>query len=412
MKNKVKIQIVLLGLIFVGSLITFTGSYISHRENDVVYFLRDTELISEGDYAGSYLIAQKSGNVSIVTATQETRWTKNMNGSEIRDVDILPNGNILIADYSTDRIIEINPDNPDQILWAWEARNVLHINWSEYAIAKNWSTPVRAFLNQSVDFSIPWAGISEIEFVLGSDYNRNYDSILVTLTLFDMIIEIRHSTTPSILWSYGIPGNHYYLDAPLFANYVSTGNVIVTDTGNHRLIELQQTWHYVIWNCKIFFPEGNMRRINDVVEVNSTHLIVSDSESGKIQFLNKTSKAFEQEISYSSLMNPIDIDMVGQSLLITDIDNVHLVSLFDLESEPIFETKNYLNPFYIVTGLVTIYHVILFSYEFIQFLKEDVRSKFRKSALPSRLTSILLCSLAIAILPDIISFYLNFDSLM
>ncbi|UYP43825.1 hypothetical protein NEF87_000110 [Candidatus Lokiarchaeum ossiferum] len=412
MIQKTTVQKYLFGALLFGSLVTLliTGSVT--RENGELYFLNDSEAIFKGNYSGSFLIAQQSGNISVLSENQEILWNLDLNSSEIRDVDILPNGNFLIADYSNDCILEINPSNNSEIVWMWDALNPQHINWSDYAIFKNWSTPVRAFLNGSQGISNPWTGISEVQFIEGSQFNRNFDSILITLSLFDMVIEIKYSSTPSILWSYGIPGYYSQLQDPIYASYLSSGNIIISDSGNHRLLELHKTWHYLLWTCKVPFPEGNMHEINDIVEVNATHLLISDSQGGKIKFLNKTSKSFEQELTFSNLMNPYDLDRINNSLYITDIDNIYRVSLLNYNVESLFTTQNYLKPFYIIMGMGMLYHCLLLGYESIYYYNQEVRCKIIRSPLRNRLIILGLCTLVILLLPDIVSFYLNFESLI
>ena len=412
MMEKKTVQKILLGALLLGSIATFLITDYTRGEDSKLYLLKDSELISVGNYMGSFLIAQQSGNISILSESQEILWNLDLNSSEIRDIDILPNGNFLIADYSNDCILEINPSNNSEIVWIWDARNPQHVNWSDYAIVKNWSTPVRAFLNGSQGMSSPWCGISEVDFIEGSQYNRNYDSILITLSLFDMIIEIKYSSTPSIVWSYGIPGDYNELQDPLYAGYLPSGNIIVADSGNHRLVELHQKWHYLLWSCKVPFTEGNMNQINDIVEINATHLLISDAKGGKINYLNKTSKSFEHEVSFSTLMNPIDLDKINDSLYITDIDNIYRVSLLDFDVEVLLTTQNFLQPFYIVIGMGTLYHCLLFGYELVEYFKQDVKGKIIKSPILNRFVILVLFTFVLVLLPEIVSFYLNFDSII
>ncbi|MFX1494297.1 MAG: hypothetical protein ACFFBZ_08455, partial [Promethearchaeota archaeon] len=71
----------------------------------------DVDYISKGKYAGSYLVSDASGPARIIDSSGRIEWQSNLNGDFIHDCDMLPNGNILIADSGNERIIEVNVTN-------------------------------------------------------------------------------------------------------------------------------------------------------------------------------------------------------------------------------------------------------------------------------------------------------------
>ena len=144
----------------------------------------DVDYITDGDYAGNFLVTDNIGKILIVNDELEVLWETDIPERFCHEAEILPNGNIIVADTAPGRVIEINISDPEEILWEWDPTNPDHINWTELALRAGWSQDALDYVqNPSGD----WTHTNDAEWVNGSRLGRSYDSLMISVRNFNLI---------------------------------------------------------------------------------------------------------------------------------------------------------------------------------------------------------------------------------
>lgn len=183
-----------------------------------------------------------------------------------RDVVRMANRNTLITDYSLNRVVEITPSG--RVYWEYNGRKT-----AEHAL----SNPVRATanglqhvlivdqgrhrvleVNKESDFLMMYGktdepGIKDGQLNMPSDIQRLFNgNLLITDTGNHRIIELEDA---NIVWQYGNPDNldsggygsdPGLLSYPQSALRLANGNTLIVDAGNMRLIEVTDEGD-IIW---------------------------------------------------------------------------------------------------------------------------------------------------------------------
>ncbi|MFW9937185.1 MAG: aryl-sulfate sulfotransferase [Candidatus Thorarchaeota archaeon] len=210
----------------------------------------------------------------------------------------LPNNNLLIADTGYDRVIEINYPNKS-ILWEWKPEL---INWSE--VNSNWDS--NHYYNNPLPFD--WTHLNDVEF---KDYG-SWNACLVSIRNFDLIVEINYtaetagpSNDPSnIIWYYGDYGNHSLLNHQHNPDYLSNGNIIIADSENHRILEINYTTKEVVWSY-----QGNLDWPRDADELPNGNLLITDSLHNRIIEIDRNTKEIVWKF-HGDLINPYEADLL------------------------------------------------------------------------------------------------------
>lgn len=137
------------------------------------------------------------------------------------DVKKLPNGNVLIADNAYHRILEVTPVGTSgaNLVWKSDGISLYYPNEAE---------------------------------------KRGTNTYLITDTFNHRIIEVEASGASggAIIWQYGQTGNSgngaNQLSSPMDAIRLIGNSVLITDKGNHRVIEVQPTGANggtIVWEC-------------------------------------------------------------------------------------------------------------------------------------------------------------------
>ncbi|TFG22030.1 MAG: DUF1349 domain-containing protein [Promethearchaeota archaeon] len=229
----------------------------------------DAEILPNGNYLYCYgqILGQKS-YVFEMTPDREIVWNYTIYETEwqlIHDADKLPNGNVLIADTSQDRIIEVDVDH--NIVWEWNCADHL-----------------------------PYEGSIPYDWTHLNDADRLPNgNTLITLRNFDTVVEV--NPAGEIVWAYGPliydisedPNNHTILWGPHNSDRLSNGNTMIADSRNHRIIEVNPAGE-IVWELNTShidllwprdcdkLPNGNILITDSynhrIIEVNSTYDIV------------------------------------------------------------------------------------------------------------------------------------------
>jgi len=191
----------------------------------------------------------------------------------------LPNGHILVADTFFDRLIEINYPNKD-IVWSWEPSK---INWTE--VNSEWGA--NHYYNTPLAYD--WTHLNHVDY-------KNYttwEACLISIRNFDIIVEVNYtaeklgpSNNPAnIVWYYGNYNNHSLLHRQHNPDYTSTGNITVSDSENHRILEIDYDTKTVLWEYDIglLWPR-------DADELENGNILITDSMHNRIIEVEKSSK--------------------------------------------------------------------------------------------------------------------------
>ncbi|MFX0026391.1 MAG: aryl-sulfate sulfotransferase [Candidatus Hermodarchaeota archaeon] len=335
----------------------------------------DVDYISEGKYAGCYLISDVSGPARIIDSFGRIKWQTNLNGDFIHDCDMLPNGNILIADITYDRVIEVDIDNSSSILWSWDARNPLDINWTSFAYERGWDefsdTPTFSI------FGMYWTHLNDVDFINGSQFGKNYNSILISLRNFDLVLEINYSETKDVIWWYGEPGNYSLLKHQHNPDRYENGNTVICDSENERIIEINTTSKEVVWELENISPYGEFRWVRDCDDIGDNKRLITDSGNNRLLIYDMNSMSIVREIKSPFFSNPYEADLLEDGRLIVSGITTGTILIMD------FNTGNMTGmigfPTYWVLPISIIIGVIIYhSAQLINAMKRSNKRNIRK----------------------------------
>jgi len=335
----------------------------------------DVDYISEGKYAGCYLVSDVSGPARIIDSSGKVKWQTNLNGDFIHDCDMLPNGNILIADITYDRVIEVDIDNSSSIVWSWDASNPLDINWTSFAYEQGWDeidyTPEISI------FGIYWTHLNDVDFINGSQFGRNYNSILISLRNFDLVLEVNYSETKEVIWWYGEPGNFSLLNHQHNPDRYENGNTVICDSGNERIIEINTTSKEVVWELENISPYGKFRWVRDCDDIGDNKRLITDSGNNRLLVYDMNSMKIIREIKSPFFSNPYEADLLEDGRLIVGGLTTGTIIIMDFNTGEIYGMIGFPNfwvlPISLIIG-VMIYH----SAQLIKALKRSNKRNIRK----------------------------------
>ena len=335
----------------------------------------DVDYISEGKYGGCYLVSDVSGPARIIDSSGKVKWQTNLNGDFIHDCDMLPNGNILIADISYDRVIEVDIDNSSSIVWSWDASNPLDINWTSFAYEQGWDeidyTPEISI------FGMYWTHLNDVDFINGSQFGRNYNSILISLRNFDLVIEVNYSETKELIWWYGEPGNFSLLNHQHNPDRYENGNTVICDSGNERIIEINTTSKEVVWELENISPYGKFRWVRDCDDIGDNKRLITDSGNNRLLVYDMNSMKIIREIKSPFFSNPYEADLLEDGRLIVGGLTTGTIIIMDFNTGEIYGMIGFPNfwvlPISLIIG-VMIYH----SAQLIKALKRSNKRNIRK----------------------------------
>ena len=156
---------------------------------------------------------------------------------------IKPNdGNVLIANCRNDTIIEINSSTNEEI-WNYNLRDL------------DWTTVNNTLFGPDSYVNNPkgddWSHVNDVEYIErnGTEY------LLITVRNFDMIYEINYTAAKQretanaqdITWYFGSPGNFELLNHQHNADYLPNENILVADSTNRRIVEINYTTREIQW---------------------------------------------------------------------------------------------------------------------------------------------------------------------
>ncbi len=214
------------------------------------------------------------------------------------EIEELPNGHLLIADTGFDRVIEIDYPNKN-IIWEWKPEK---INWTK--VNSLWDSS--HYYNGPPSFD--WTHLNDVDFKQYSTWN----ACLISIRNFDMIVEVNYtaeklgpSNNPdNIVWYYGEYQNHSVLQRQHNPDYLSNGNIIIADSENNRILEVNYTTKEVEW-----VYQGGLDWPRDADELPNGNILITDSLNSRVFIIEKESKNIVWQF-IGDLVNPYEADLL------------------------------------------------------------------------------------------------------
>src|SRR6056297_1496433 len=200
------------------------------------YMLCDTTFRSMSDRSG---VGPYRNRVIEVNKEGEVIW-ETTGFAGLHEIEYLPNGHLLIADTQNNRVVEINyPDKTEG--WDW---NPNKINWTE--VNPKWGAD--HYYNNEKSFD--WSHLNDVDF---KSY-PTWDACLISMRNFDLIVEVNFTAemenpyqAENIVWYYGDHEDYSLMNHQHNPDYLPNGNIIVVDSQNQRVIEINKTTKEQVW---------------------------------------------------------------------------------------------------------------------------------------------------------------------
>lgn len=345
----------------------------------------DADYITSGPYAGNFLVTHEPGAAVIVTPELEEIWRTDLPGPFCHESEFMPNGNIMITDTDMHRLIEVNINNPDEVVWEWDATDSEDINWTAFAIQEGWSEEAVDYVSNQEPEDGDWTHMNDVEFMNGSKMGRSFDSLLVSLRNFDLILEINYTDTKEVLWYYGEPKNYEILYEQHNPDIRDNGNIIICDSENHRIIEIEYESKETVWEFSLEFPYGELRWARDCDDIGNGLYLITDSNNGRVLLVNRETKQVIKEYGKDWLVQPYESDYFeadGKGYILTADPLITSLTIMDFDSGEVINSvgtpfiTNYVRYFGV---LVNVYYGALFIVAFKNSPEKRVRDKLRDS---------------------------------
>ncbi len=235
------------------------------------------------------------------------------------EVEILPNGHLLIADTGFNRVIEVNYPNKE-IIWSWEPAK---LNWTK--VNSEWDAG--HYYNNEITYD--WTHLNDVDF---KQY-ANYNACLISLRNFDLIVEVNFTAEKigpannpaNIIWWFGDNGNLSMLHKQHNPDYLSNGNIIIADSLNNRIIEVNKESKSIIWQYNV-----NMLWPRDADELADGSLLITDSFNCRVFILNKVTNEITWQFK-RNLIIPYEADQLDNGNIL--ISGEYAGIIYEVDSQ-------------------------------------------------------------------------------
>ena len=370
----------------------------------------DVDYITEGPYAGNFLVTDNIGEILIVNETLDVLWESDVPERFCHESEMMPDGNIMVADTASGRVIELNISNPEQIVWEWDPKNPDHINWTKLAITAGWSQKA---LNYVQNPKGDWTHTNDAEWVNGTKFGRTYDSLLISIRNFNLILEVNYSDTRDVIWWYGEPENYRTLNHQHNPDIRDNGNIIICDSENRRIIEVDYNTKEIVWRFRLDFPFGELRWARDCDDIGNGTYMITDSNNGRIFFVDREEGKIIKEFGGWYLAQPYEADYIeidGKHWILVGDSPSTAITLIDPESDTFIVygfpgIPNYLRLF---VGLFSVYYLFMFCSAFMSLKGESIVSRFEKREVYRELTLLILSLIILVFVGSLYRYLVEF----
>jgi len=189
-----------------------------------------------------------------------------------------------------------------EIEWTYRLED---INWTQ--INASWGAEHYYNLpcNQNdTEECIDWSHLNDIDF---KDYG-SWESMLVSIRNFNLIIEVNYTrasqretaVAEDIVWYY--TGNLSHQHDP---DYLPNGNLLIVDSNNQKLIEVNMTTKEIVWE----WTHASIRWPRDCDVMPDNRLLITDID--KVLIINRTSGVILQ--IFSKIVGGYEADYIAST---------------------------------------------------------------------------------------------------
>ena len=257
-----------------------------------------------------YTLISGTGAIYAVDADKNTVWSVPFYG---QDKEMLPNGNLLVTSgrmNTTSSIKEVNITT-SSVVWEIFQLDGQQLNFTHdtdwlgvdqsgqdiFLTADTYNDRVVEFYRNG---TVIWTWYAIDHFSYGTpgsddwthlnDVDRLADgTTMISLRNFNKVIIVNTTATGEILWEYGDYYNDNILNGPHNPEVTPTGTLLIADSENHRIIEVNMTTKEIIWE---YAPTGDnyLGWPRDADVLPNGNILVSDT------YMNRTGKNRVYEI--------------------------------------------------------------------------------------------------------------------
>lgn len=237
--------------------------------------------------------------VEIDKETNEVVWEYNwydefIHDHEVHDVERLDNGQTAIIDMGNDRAFTVNRDG--EITWEWQAENHL--------------TPGTPFYEK---YGGPEKEGEEDDWTHANDIDQlENGNFLISLRNFDAVIEVDPETN-EVVDVTGEPGNNDILDEQHNPQYIEDeGTMVVADSRNDRIIELDLESEEYIWRYTGPSSE-RLKWPRDADRLPNGNTLITDSQKNRVLEVNPDGEVVWQFHDHDGEVIPLpyEADRIG-----------------------------------------------------------------------------------------------------
>ncbi len=242
-----------------------------------VQAIADVEHLSNGNFLFVDMhLAGSDSAVYEVNSSGHVVWSYKPSGANrlewTHDADRLDNGNTLIADTSDsvahlDRVIEIN--STGDVIWAYYPGEGSYpndvdrlSNGNTLISLRDWDKIIEVTPNGTIVWEYAPGNLSVLNHQHNPDYLLN-GNVIICDSENNRIIEI-NSSTNEIVWIYDGNGTTT-LNWPRDADLLYSGNILITDSKNNRIIEINRTTGEIVWEVETIGVVYEADRLNSFI---------------------------------------------------------------------------------------------------------------------------------------------------
>lgn len=220
-------------------------------------------------------ILSGQNSVYAIDGDHNTVWSVPFFGN---DKEMLPNGNLLLTNgtmYGRSAITEVNITT-NQIVWEINYVDGMPLKFTHEAdwigvdqfgqdiflIADTSNDRVVEFFRNG---TVIWSWYAEDHYTYpnptGSDWTHLNDAdrlpdgtTMISLKNFNIVAIVNTTESEEVLWEYGDYYDKTMLNGPHNPEYTPKGTILIADSDNNRIIEVNMTTKEIIWE---YAPTGN-----------------------------------------------------------------------------------------------------------------------------------------------------------
>jgi hypothetical protein len=205
---------------------------------------------------------------------------------EVHDVDRLDNGNTAIVDMGNDRAFVVNESGG--MVWEWHAENHLAQGTEFYEEYGGHPNP---------GGETDWTHMNDIDKLDDGNFQ-------LSIRNFDVVIEV-DPESKNITNVVGEPGNYSILNEQHNPYKLRNGTVLVADSGNDRVVELNATTNEMVWQ---YGGKGLLHWPRDADRLPNGNTLIVDTFNNRIVEINDRGRVVW---SYSGVQMPYTADRLS-----------------------------------------------------------------------------------------------------